>query len=98
MQPMMRARAIGPLMSVDEALAADRAYFEAHPDQDAYIREFVPGEFGKAHLPAIPNGFRYATHVAVMLRVAGEPIGRYRRLMMICEEGPDPSQSQECWW
>jgi hypothetical protein len=50
-----------------------------------YIREFVPGEFGAAELPKIPPGFRYATHVAVTLRVSGQPVGRYRRLMTICE-------------
>ena len=80
---MMRARAIGPLMSVDEAVAADRAYFEAHPEQDAYIREFVPGEFGKAELPQIPEGFRFATHVSVKMRQEGKPVGRYRRLMVV---------------
>jgi hypothetical protein len=62
-------------MSVDEALAADRAHFEAHPEQDAYIREFVPGEFGKAELPQIPDGFRFATHVSVKMRQEGKPVG-----------------------
>ena len=90
MHLVMRAKGSKPLITVDEAVAADRRFFDAHPNQAAYIRELVPGEFGKAHLPAIPPGFRYATHVAVMLRVAGEPIGRYRSLMAISEEGPDP--------
>ena len=72
-------------MTVDEAVAADRKYFDEHPDEDEYIREFVPGEFGKAELPEIPEGFRYATHVEVTLRVGGAPIGRYRSLMTICE-------------
>jgi hypothetical protein len=76
------------LVTVDEAVAADRAYFDAHPDQDEYIREFVPGEFGKAELPEILPGFRYATHVAVMLRVDGQPVGRHRRLMMLCDGLP----------
>jgi hypothetical protein len=51
-------------MTVDEAVAADRAFFEAHPEENEYIREFVPGEFGKAELPQIPDGFRFATHVS----------------------------------
>jgi hypothetical protein len=72
-------------MTVDEAVAADRKYFDEHPGEDEYIREFVPGEFGKAELPEIPEGFRYATHVEVTLRVDGMPIGRYRSLMTICE-------------
>jgi hypothetical protein len=72
-------------MTVDEAVVADRHYFDEHPDEDEYIREFVPGEFGAAELPEIPSGFRYATHVAVTLRVDGEPIGRYRSLMTICD-------------
>ena len=50
-----------------------------------YIREFVPDEFGAIELPEIPSGFRYATHVEVTLRVHGQPIGRYRQLMAICE-------------
>ena len=37
-----------PVMTVDEAVAADRAYFDEHPDEEEYIREFVPGEFGAA--------------------------------------------------
>jgi hypothetical protein len=72
-------------MSVDAAVTADRAYFEAHPDEEEYIREFVPGEFGKAELPAIPDGFRYATHVSVLMRVDGLPEGRLRRLMLVCD-------------
>jgi hypothetical protein len=72
-------------MTVEEAVIADRKYFDEHPDEDEYIREFVPGEFGKADLPEIPEGFRYATHVSVTLRVDGQPVGRYRSLMTICE-------------
>jgi hypothetical protein len=85
MQPITRAKADKPLMTVDEAIAADRCYFDQHRDEDEYIREFVPGEFGRAELPAIPAGFRYATHVSVMLRVDDEPVGRFRCLMAISE-------------
>jgi hypothetical protein len=73
-------------MTVDQATEADFRYFCAHPDQDQYIREFVPGEFGKRELPEIPPGFRYATLVSVQLRVDGQPVGRFRELMAICED------------
>ena len=85
MQPISRSKSSRPVMSVDEAVAADRRYFDEHPDEDEYIREFVPGEFGKLELPEIPEGFRYATHVSVFHREKGEPVGRYRSLMAICE-------------
>ena len=85
MQPINRVKPEKPLMTVDEAVAADRKYFDEHPDEREYIREFVPGEFGAIELPEIPSGFRYATHVEVTLRVDGQPIGRYRQLMAICE-------------
>jgi hypothetical protein len=91
MQPISRSQPAKPVMTVDEAVAADRKYFDEHPGEDEYIREFVPGEFGAAELPEIPPGFRYATHVAVMLRVHGEPVGRYRSLMTVCE-GEDLKQ------
>jgi hypothetical protein len=70
-------------MTVDEAEEADWQYFCAHPDEDEYIREFVAGEFGKAELPQIPDGFRFATHVSVKMRQEGKPVGRCRRLMMV---------------
>jgi hypothetical protein len=73
-------------MTVDEAIAADRRYFDEHPDKQEYIREFVPGEFEKGELPEIPQGFQFATHVAVMLRIDGQPVGRFRRLMMVCDD------------
>ena len=86
MKPITRARAPSrPAMTVDEAVIADRKYFDEHPDEEEYIREFVPGEFGAVELPEIPPGFRYATHVAVTLRVHGHPVGRYRQLMTVCE-------------
>ena len=84
MQPISRVTA-KQVMTVDEAVAADRKYFDENPDEDEYIREFVPGEFGRVELPEIPEGFRYATHVCVNLRVDGQPIGRFRRLMAVCE-------------
>jgi hypothetical protein len=65
---------------------ADRDWFAAHPDQDAYIREFVPGELGAQELPEIPPGFRYATHVSVIKRIDGLAVGRYRRLMAVNDD------------
>jgi hypothetical protein len=85
MRAILRSRAFKPVTTVDEAVAADRRYFDEHPEQDECIREFVPGEFSKTELPEIPPGFRYATHVSVFHREQGEPVGRYRRLMAICE-------------
>ena len=84
MQPISRVTG-KQVMTVDEAVTADRKYFDENPDEDEYIREFVPGEFGRVELPEIPEGFRYATHVCVNLRVDGQPIGRFRRLMAVCE-------------
>ncbi len=72
-------------MTVDEVVEADRSYFDTHPSENEYIREFVPGEFGAAELPAIPEGFCYATHVEVFHRENGAPVGRYRCLMAVCE-------------
>jgi hypothetical protein len=91
MRPITRTDEKQQFRTVDEAVAADRKYFDEHPGEDEYIREFVPGEFGAAELPEIPPGFRYATHVAVMLRVHGEPVGRYRSLMTVCD-GEDLKQ------
>jgi hypothetical protein len=81
-------------MTVDEAVEADWQYFCAHPDEDEYIREFVSGEFGKAELPQIPDGFRFATHVSVKMRQEGKPVGRCRRLMMVSGQ----RQPQDWWW
>jgi hypothetical protein len=75
MHPIVRSRSSKSVLTVDEVVIADRKWFDEHPDEDSYIREFVPGEFGKAELPDIPDGFRYATHVEVILRVEGQPGG-----------------------
>jgi hypothetical protein len=83
-----RVKAAQQVMSLDEVLAADRRYFEEHPDAEEYIREFCPGEFGAMELPEIPDGFRYATCVSRLWR-DGKPVGRYRELMAICERVPE---------
>jgi hypothetical protein len=53
MPPISRAEPSKTIaqMTVDEAVEADRRYFDEHPEEDEYIREFVPGEFGNAELP-----------------------------------------------
>jgi hypothetical protein len=84
MQPITRTRPSKPVMTVDEACESDRKYFEEHPDENEFIREFVPGEFGARELPEIPPGFRYATCVERWYR-EGRPVGRYRSLMTVCE-------------
>jgi hypothetical protein len=87
MHPISRSKPSKPVMTVDEAVEADRRYFDEHPEEDEYIREFCPGEFGKAELPEIPDGFRYATHVSVFCRENGEAVGRYRQLMTVLDGG-----------
>jgi hypothetical protein len=52
-------------LTVDQACAGDFQYFCEHPDEEQYIRQFVPGEFGAIELPPIPPGFRHATLVSV---------------------------------
>jgi hypothetical protein len=84
MQPITRRQPSKRLMTVEEVLAADRRYFEENPGEEEYIREFCPGEFGAAELPEIPPGFRYATCVSRLWR-DGEPVGRYRSLMTVCD-------------
>jgi hypothetical protein len=56
-----------------------------NPDQNEYIREFCPGEFGAAELPDIPPGFRYATVVTVIHRTNGVADGRRRRMIAVCD-------------
>ena len=65
---IVRKRVEQQFRTVDEAVVADRQYFDEHPSEDEYIREFVPAEFGTAELPETPEGFRYATHVEVFHR------------------------------
>ena len=85
-QPISRVAGGSPVLTVDEATQDDFRFFCEHPELDEYIREFCPGEFGECELPEIPPGFRYATHISVTLRVGGQPVGRYRQLMAICED------------
>lgn len=73
-------------MTVDQACEGDFGYFCEHPEEDEYIRQFVPGEFGEAELPELPPGFRYVTIVSVSLRVDCQPVGRFRNLMAIREK------------
>ena len=88
MRLINRTKSTEPAMIIEGAVESDRRYFDERPDEEEYLREFAPGEFGQADLPEIPDGFRFATHVSVTLRVGGEPVARYRRLMAVCY---DPS-------
>jgi hypothetical protein len=73
-----------PIQSVEEVLEADRQYFLDHPDEEEFVREFCPGE-NRAESPAIrPFRTRFATCVSRIWQ-DGEPIGRYRNLMMVSE-------------
>jgi hypothetical protein len=45
----------------------------------------VPGEFDEVELPETPEGFVYATHVQVIKRIQGQPVGRYRQLMTMID-------------
>ena len=83
LSPIPRVEEIAPVLTVDQATEADFQYFCDHPDEEQYIRQFVPGEFGKKEVAPIPPGFRYATIVSVTLRVDGQPVGRLRELMTI---------------
>jgi hypothetical protein len=83
-KPITRTNPSNLLMNLEEVLESDRQYFLDHPDEEEFIREFCPGEFGKAELPEIPPGFRFATCVSRIWR-DGEPVGRYRELMTVSE-------------
>jgi hypothetical protein len=85
MQTIFRSGIVKPVTTADEAVAADRRYFDERPDEEEYIRKFVPGEFGKMELPEIPEGFRYATHVSATLRAEGQQVRRYLRLMAVVD-------------
>jgi hypothetical protein len=85
MQPVKRLHKSVAVEMVENILESDRYYFEMHPEEEEFIREFCPGEFGKAELPEIPEGFRYATCVSRIWR-DGKPIGRYRNLMTVCDD------------
>jgi hypothetical protein len=79
-EPISRIETQHLTTTINEAIAGDRHYFDTHPDESEYIRDFAPGEFGAQELPEIPPGFTYATHVSVALRLDGAPVGRIRRL------------------
>ena len=85
-RPISRVAETAPTLTVDQATEADFRCFCDHLDEEQYARQFVPGEFGKKELAPIPAGFRYATLVSVTLRVDGQPVGRLRELMAICED------------
>lgn len=44
LRPIVRVETRSPAMTVEQATEADFRYFMEHPDEEQYIREFVPGE------------------------------------------------------
>jgi len=56
-RPVLRSPEQSVLADPSLVAAADRAWFDAHPGENSYIREFVPGEFSAKELPPIPAGF-----------------------------------------
>jgi hypothetical protein len=87
MRPISRKR--GPSVvtaKLEQVFSSDRAWFDAHPDETEYIRDFAPGEFLAEELPALPPGFTYATRVTVIIRNEKGAVGRYRQLMMVSSD------------
>ncbi|MFH0300999.1 hypothetical protein AAFX91_27995 [Bradyrhizobium sp. 31Argb] len=92
MKPILRSSEPA-LKNADQARETDRCWFDEHPAEDCYIREFVPGEFPVRELPPIPPGFRYATLVSVVGRdKTGAAILRKRELMAVLERPQDTEE------
>jgi hypothetical protein len=72
--------------NVELAIEADRLWFAEHPEDDEYIREFCPGEFGAVKLPYVQLGFRRVTLVTVIHRTNGVADGRYRRMIAVSDD------------
>jgi hypothetical protein len=86
MNPIIRSKSLQPVLTVEEAIEADRLWFAEHPEADEYIREFCPGEFGAVKLPSVPPGFRRVTLVTVIHRTNGVADGRYRRMIAVSDD------------
>jgi hypothetical protein len=98
MRPILRKR--GPSVvtaRLEQVFSADRAWFDAHPDETEYIRDFAPGEFPAKELPALPPGFSYATRVTVIVRNEHGAVGRYRELMMVSDDREALENLPEEW-
>lgn len=52
-------------VAADAASAADRAYFEQHPEEESYVRPAIPGELPFLGLPAPPPGFFWEKLITV---------------------------------
>ena len=97
MRPISRKR--GPVVTakLKQVFSADRAWFDAHPDETEYIRDFAPGEFPAEELPVLPPGFTYATRVTVIIRNEHGAVGRYRELMMVSNDREALKNLPEEW-
>ena len=49
---------------IDGAMDRDKAYFEAHPEAECYVREYIPGELW----PYVPE---WPSEPVVVVRVVG---------------------------
>ena len=81
----------------DASVLRRRAWFDAHPDETEYIRDFAPGEFPAEELPVPPPGFTYATRVTVIIRNEHGAVGRYRELMMVSSDWEALKNLPEEW-
>ena len=97
MRPISRKR--GPVVTakLEQVFSSDRAWFDAHPDETEYIRDFAPGEFPAEELPVPPPGFTYATRVTVIVRNEHGAVGRYRELMMVSNDWEALKNLPEEW-
>ena len=57
MRPISRKRGPAVTAKLEQVFSSDRAWFDAHPDETEYIRDFAPGEFPAEELPVLPPGF-----------------------------------------
>jgi hypothetical protein len=99
MRPISRKRGSPAVVTakLKQVFAADRAWFDAHPDETEYIRDFAPGEFPAEELPVLPPGFTYATRVTVLIRNEHGAVGRYRELMMVSNDREALENLPEEW-
>ena len=58
----------------DIVRAVDHAFFNAHPDDEVFLREYIEGEFGSKPLPykKPPQGTRFAT----LVKAFRDPVSR----------------------
>jgi hypothetical protein len=70
-----------------DPLEVDRAWFDANPDKDEYIRELIPNEFPPC-MSAPPAGYRIMVRVLVLGRYNGAAICRTRLPFLVETQVP----------